>query len=331
KFSKWRDAGTGIQPFVPAVPARSQQSGLMRLAQGLKSFVVGPALAVVRLAVLGATALLDALTASMGVLIVVPGLRRPATLFLRRVWARLALFALGFMRIEMRTVSLQRGRRNTQEAHVSSGDIIVVNHASYVDILILAYLYDPVFVELDNATCYARRISLYQALRAPAQMTPALLPANEAEPLKAITEQARVRQTGPVVVFAENATSNGRALLQLLPVFGEMANLDEKAKIHVLALKYPFSAFSPAYSVGSQLMHVFQLCCQMYNSVSVRVLAAGEAPRMADSALLCDADEEPVDLDERVQECLVGVSRLRMTKMTAMDKRDFLKFYNAQK
>ncbi|ORX66790.1 hypothetical protein DL89DRAFT_269834 [Linderina pennispora] len=222
----------------------------MRLAQGLKSFRP----------VLGATALLDALTASMGVLIVVPGLRRPATLFL-----------------QMRTVSLQRGRRNTQEAHVSSGDIIVANHASY----------------LDNATCYARRISLYQALRAPAQMTPALLPANEAEPLKTITEQARVRQTGPVV---------------LLPV----------TKIHVLALKYPFSAFSPAYSVGSQLMHVFQLCCQI-------VLAAGEAPRMADSALLRWI------LDERVQECLVGVSRLRMTKMTAMDKRDFLKFYNAQK
>ncbi|KAJ1951077.1 Vacuolar protein sorting protein vps66 [Linderina macrospora] len=337
KFSKWRDAGTGIQPFLQPVPARSQQQGLKSLLNAAKNYLVGPLVALVRLAVLSVAGALDALTASAGALLIVPVVRRPWMRLTRLLWARVSLFALGFYRIDVRAVSLQKGRRATgnsatvKRAAVESGDIVVANHASYVDVLVLVAMYNPVFVEIDNATCRVRQVSMWQALRAPARQTPALLPAAEARSLKEITEMARVQRLGPVVVFAENATTNGRALLQLLPVFGEAENLDEKARIHVMAFRYPFESFSPAYSVGNQFAHVFQVCCQMYNSVTVRVLAEGEAPDVGDSAMLCDNDREPVDLDEAVQECLVGVSRLRVTRLTAMDKRDFLKFFYSQK
>ncbi|KAI8323782.1 hypothetical protein GQ54DRAFT_92099 [Martensiomyces pterosporus] len=333
KFSKWRDSGTGIQPFLQPVPARSQQEGIRRVFDGVKNYLVGPLIAAARLVALGVVAVLDTVTAAVGSLIVVPRIRRGWMKCTRALWSRLALLVMGFYWIDAKTVSLQKGRRSakdesrSKDAGVQSGDIIVANHVSYIDILYLVAKHNPVFVEIDNASTYAKPISMWEALKSPARQTPALLQAKEARPLKSITEEARLKHLGPVVVFPENATTNGRALLQLLPVFEEVGNLDEKSAVHVMAFKYPFQSFSPAYSVGSQLAHLFGVCCQMYNSLNVRVLERDEAPQIKESAMFCDEDAEPVDLDESVKEKLVQLSRLRITKLTAMDKRDFLAFY----
>ncbi|KAJ2705805.1 Lysophosphatidic acid:oleoyl-CoA acyltransferase 1 [Coemansia spiralis] len=332
KYSKWRDAGTGIQPFLPPVPARAQQGLLGRALQAAKDYAVGPIVAVARLAMLGALAMVDAAAAAVGTLLVVPSLQRGWSRYTRSVLARLALLVLGFYAIDAKTVGLQRGRRlATDKAprtdRAESGDIIIANHASYIDVLYLVAKYNPVFLELDNASVRARPISMWAALRAPARRTPALLPAKDARPLKEITEEARLKQLGPVVVFPENATSNGRALLRFLPVFEETENQDDKSVLHIVALKYPFQAFSPAFSVGSQLVHLFRLACQPYNSLVVRTLEPGEAPRIADSAMYCDEGADPVDLDDAIRDKMLQLSRLRMTKLSAMDKRDFVSFY----
>ncbi|KAJ1797921.1 Vacuolar protein sorting protein vps66, partial [Coemansia sp. RSA 2598] len=335
----WRDSGTGIHPFLQPPGAQTHETTVGSILGWGKRLVVGPVMAVVRMAVLGVAAAAEVVTSAVGTLLVVPSVRRAWERCTRCLLARLALFAMGFYWIDNKRVSLQKGRRSarssgggksaaTAAVTVKSGDVIIANHVSYVDVLYLVAAYNPVFVEVDNATTYARVISLWDALRAPGRPTPALLPAGDARPLRSITEEARVKQRGPVVVFPENATSNGRALLQLLPLFEEPENQDEKSALHLLALKYPFKTFSPAYSVGSQLGHLFALCCQMYNSLVVRVLESDEAPRIAQSALYCDAGDEPVDLDEAVRDRLTQLSRLRMTKLTAMDKRDFLAFYH---
>ncbi|KAJ2821941.1 Vacuolar protein sorting protein vps66, partial [Coemansia sp. 'formosensis'] len=314
------------------VPARTQQLGLWTAINAVKSYVVGPLVAIVRFVALGATAVLASATTVIGVLLVVPSIKRVWTRCTQAIWARLALFIIGFYHIDAKTVSLQKGRRtNTRNAKktgaVLSGDIIIANHASYIDILYLVAKYSPVFIEVDNASTYARPISLWAALTSPARQTPALLPAKEARPLRDITEYARLNYLGPVIVFPENATSNGRALLQFLPMFEDAANLDEKSSIHILTFKYPFHSFSPAYSVGSQLGHLFDMCCQVYSLLVVRKLEQDETPQIKESAMFCDAGSEPVDLDEAVKEKLLQLSRLRMTKLTAMDKRDFLAFY----
>ncbi|KAJ2687940.1 Lysophosphatidic acid:oleoyl-CoA acyltransferase 1 [Coemansia spiralis] len=331
KYSKWRDSGTGIQPFLQPVPARTQQLGLWSAINAVKSYILGPLVAVVRFAALGATAVLASATTAIGALLVVPSIRRGWTRCTQSVLARLALFIVGFYSIDAKTISLQKGRRTSakqgKNGAVKSGDIIIANHASYIDILYLVAKYSPVFIEIDNASTYARPISVWAALTSAARQTPALLPAKEARPLREITETARLNCLGPVVVFPENATSNGRALLQFLPMFEDAANLDEKSDLHILAFKYPFQSFSPAYSVGSQLGHLFGVCCQVYNSLVVRILEQDETPSFRDSAVFCDAGNVPVDLDEAVKEKLLQLSRLRMTKLTAMDKRDFLAFY----
>ncbi|KAJ1645414.1 Vacuolar protein sorting protein vps66 [Coemansia erecta] len=336
KYSKWRDSGTGIHPFLQPAGTQTHETAVGSVLSWAKRLVVGPALAAVRMVVLGIAAAAEVAASAVSALLVVPSVRRGWERCTRCVLARLALLAMGFYWIDTKRTSLQRGRRSASKstakkdsiATVKSGDVILANHVSYVDVLYLVAKYNPVFVEMDNATMYVRPISLWTALRAPALPTPALLPAGTARPLKHITEEARIKQNGPVVVFPENATTNGRALLQLLPLFEEAGNQDEKSDLHLLALKYPFKVFSPAYSVGSQLGHLFRLCSQLHNSLVVRVLEPDEAPSIKSSALFCDAGDEPVDLDEAVRDKLVQLSRLRMTKLTAMDKRDFLAFYH---
>ncbi|KAJ2844993.1 Vacuolar protein sorting protein vps66 [Coemansia brasiliensis] len=334
KYSKWRDSGTGIQPFLQPVPARTQQTAFKSVLGAVKSYIVGPVVSVMRLASLALTVVADTITNTIGVLLVVPSIKRKYSQCTRSVLARLALFIMGFYSIDAKTVGLQRGRRSglkVRKVEVKSGDLIIANHVSYIDVLWLVAKYNPVFVEIDNASSMVQRISMWTALRAPALQTPALLQASNARTLKSVTEEARLNKLGPVVVFPENATSNGRALLRLLPMFEEPENLDEKSQIHVMALKYPAQSFSPAYSVGSQFWHLFVLCCQVYNSLVVRILEQDECPKVKESALFCDADMDPVNLDEAVREKLLQLSRLRMTKLSAMDKRDFLVFYNKRK
>ncbi|KAJ1998394.1 Vacuolar protein sorting protein vps66, partial [Coemansia thaxteri] len=306
KYSKWRDSGTGIHPFLQPVPARAQQAALTKALDFVKNYLIGPLVSVVRLSALAVTAAFDVTTSAIGTLIVVPVIKRAWVRCTQAVWARVALLIIGFYSIDFKVVSLQKGRRSAADSAgssgrkrgVKSGDIIVANHVSYVDILYLVAKYSPVFVALDNASTYAKPISVWAALVAPARQTPALLPAKEARPLKSIIEEARLKSLGPVVVFPENATSNGRALLQFLPVFENPENLDPKSDIHVLALKYPFHSFSPAYSVGSQLGHLFGMCCQVFNSLSVRQLEQSEAPSIKDSPMFCDSGADAVDLDE---------------------------------
>ncbi|KAJ2031908.1 Vacuolar protein sorting protein vps66, partial [Coemansia sp. S2] len=157
KYSKWRDSGTGIQPFLQPVPARTQQLGLWTAINVVKSYVVGPLVAVVRLIALGATAALASATTAIGALLVVPSVRRGWTRCTQSALARLALFIIGFYYIDAKTVSLQKGRRanakdsGKKNGGVKSGDIIVANHASYIDILYLVAKYSPVFIEIDNA------------------------------------------------------------------------------------------------------------------------------------------------------------------------------------
>ncbi|KAG2236038.1 hypothetical protein INT48_008130, partial [Thamnidium elegans] len=48
KYSRWRDAGTGIQPFLPPVPPRTDSSILVTLSNVIH-IVVGPIQAIIKI------------------------------------------------------------------------------------------------------------------------------------------------------------------------------------------------------------------------------------------------------------------------------------------
>ncbi|KAJ1671443.1 Vacuolar protein sorting protein vps66, partial [Spiromyces aspiralis] len=200
---------------------------------------------------LGALAVIDGANTAIGSLIPSPSIKYKWLRLTRAALYRLSLLLLGFYWIESKVVTLKKGRQATLSRQqqsssgtmttVRSGDIIIANHTSYLDILYLTFRCNPTFVQIDNATHYVRPMTPCPALRQAGLMPPALLPASEARPLSQITEELRATGAGPVVVFPENTTSNGKALLRSVPIFDNPENVDEESS-------YPSRLFSPTFT-----------------------------------------------------------------------------------
>ncbi|KAG1440174.1 hypothetical protein G6F56_012024 [Rhizopus delemar] len=228
KYSRWRDAGTGIQPFLPPVPPRTDSSFFVILTNGVHT-ISGSAQGLVKIPII--------LSLGLFYLLFVPILGTLLTPIkpLKRLWQtlfsttliRLILFFMGFFHIKTETVSIRKSRNSTgSEGSIKKGDVIITNWTSYVDILYLAYKFNPVFTQVYSNN-RVRKISLWQAIR-----SINTLPNTPSNTLK-LNELISQENQGPIVVFPEGTTSNGRALLKFLPLF-DGVSLD---KFHVLSFK----------------------------------------------------------------------------------------------
>ncbi|OMJ19647.1 hypothetical protein AYI70_g4597 [Smittium culicis] len=176
----------------------------------------------------------------------------------------------------------------------------------------------------------------YSALFASLRPPNALLNSSSVKSLSEITAEARSSNNGPVVVFPENTTSNGKALLNFLPIFADSENIDPESNIFIFALKYSYKNFSPTYSIGSAFKHLFGLCSQFYNKLSVVEVEQASCPKFSDGENTSNIKSNPNDsdideeysLDEEIRKLVVACSRLRQTKLTALDKLDFIRYYN---
>ncbi|PVU86691.1 hypothetical protein BB559_006447 [Furculomyces boomerangus] len=345
KYSKWRDFGTGIQPFLQIVPPNKNKSGLEYALLGLKSIIFGPTLLLARLVILTGIAILCGVTTNLAsILIPLKTVRNGYQSFMRKMWSRIILFTIGFYKIDERLVSLKqssstRNKKSSKEVSPKSGDIIISNHSSYIDLLFFIARFDPVFVKIDNATLYMTPYKGFEAVFKSVRPPSALLNASEARSLSSITTEARINNLGPVVAFPENTTSNGLALLKMLPIFGNSENLDEKSNLFVYSLRYPFKYFSPTYSIGNAYSHFAHLCSQIYNKLAVVRVSTEECPKLNDENVQTNMQGETedtgkeqengsVNVDKKLGSILVSISRLRQTKLSALDKLDFLKYYN---
>lgn len=141
RFSRFRDAGTGIQVFLPPVPPTGQGSPLVALLLPI-SVVLG----FVRVALLVAIVLAWTLLSTM-----IGNLGRPLQSAIHSVFGRLFLLFVGFVWITKETVSLRsRGRAAQAQAkplfNPQKGDLILCNWSSWVDVLVLLIAFNPTFV-----------------------------------------------------------------------------------------------------------------------------------------------------------------------------------------
>jgi hypothetical protein len=77
----------------------------------------------------------------------------------------------------------------------------------------------------------------------------------------------------PLLVFAEGARSNGKAVLKFAPMF---AGLGKAARVHVVGIEYGLSGggtFAPADPIGSGVIpYLFWSALQLKNSVLVNLV-----------------------------------------------------------
>ncbi|KAF8489121.1 hypothetical protein JB92DRAFT_2820141 [Gautieria morchelliformis] len=308
KYSAYRDAGTGIQPFLNPVPPTV--SSLLATALLPFRYIIG-ALRIVLLLLVGILYLF--LTeVVLYVFYPVPPLHKFISWAFTAVSARLALLVLGLWWIPVTYVARRRGRSVPMKEpwKPKAGDIIVSNWASWVEVLWLAFRFNPIFVlpspvpvdqysaraNISQSNVTGRRtgtgsaaisssVSRPPAVRVPIQgfhtvsllkmiCSTGLVPpfkglVGDARPLKSIRKDA----TRPVVVFPECTTSNGRALLRFAQVFDESVPV-KAFKVFVMCVRYdPPTLYTPTLTCSIPSYSAFNPLAHLFHVASSLSLA----------------------------------------------------------
>ncbi|PVU92709.1 hypothetical protein BB561_003665 [Smittium simulii] len=338
KYSKWRDFGTGIQPFLPLTPPNIRKTAVNKIKDLIVVYFAGVAFSITRLLIISAIFSLDiAFLNLLYFLAPTKYIFNSIQTAIRRVTASLVLFISGFYQITQNVYSVKKIKQSKHKAVEKSkvpksGDLILSNHSSYIDVLYFISKYNPVFVEIDNATLYMKPLKGWSAIASSCSKPTALLNAKHAQSLKSICEEARNYNLGPVVIFPENTTTNGQALLQLLPIFSNFENIDEKSNIFITSIKYPSKEFSPTFPMGNPFSHFFWLNSRFYNQIIVTNVDAADCPKFFyDSSSKSGNAVSPaldnINIDKEINSTLISCSKLRQTKLTALDKLEFLNYY----
>ncbi|BGP12966.1 hypothetical protein JCM10213_006605 [Rhodosporidiobolus nylandii] len=337
RFSKWRDPATGVAPFLLPLPAgQDALPPAVRFAVFPFAALLGGARTLLVLLLLGAQALLveGVLRVASPLPPVYSALSRAANASI----ARLILAVVGVLWIPTETVRLQRSGRSPPQVPFApqKGDLIVPNSSSWVDLLYLAFRFNPTFVlpVLSPSTSASgkingfRRVSLLTAV-----LSSGGLPQVQQDGGESLEEALR-KAAGPVVLFPEATTSNNRALLKFAelspaspsPTGGKPAVV----RVFVLVFRYPApTRFAPSLthpipSSPPLLPHLFTLTSRLLPlTFSIRRLHASECPRLT---LPAGANPKKEEWDA-LAETLAGTGRLkRVGGLGWKEKEAFLEF-----
>ncbi|KAG9302321.1 hypothetical protein G9A89_008813 [Geosiphon pyriformis] len=340
KYSRWRDLGTGIQPFLPPIPSRNRSNCVETLIKIL-GYLLKPILGIIRILIVSLVALIFFILADLVglTLVKVKPINRIFHFGLSFILVRVALFLMGFYWIRTENVSLRRGRGNitknrgsSASLQLNSGDLIVSNWTSYVDLLYLAFRYDPVFTQLYPTTNTLRPISLWTAIKLTGSY-PDMEPPSDLTTysLTQLVSFAKSNGWGPIVLFPEATTSNGRALLKFSDVFKEFSPPVQNVKILIMNMNYDYESFSPTYTAGNKLWHFVRLCSEFYNQLTVKYLVPEESlsspsPSPSPYTLPKIPIEDPIG--HQILNIMGQMTRLRKTSLGASEKREFLEYYS---
>ncbi|KAL2916322.1 hypothetical protein HK105_204078 [Polyrhizophydium stewartii] len=316
-------------------PPRSDDSLLRSAAYGLKNFVLGPPLAIVRLVLLAAAALLLAVLDLVSFIIPASVARHAWRRIIYSILVRFSLLVCGFWWISSSKVSLRRGARKPADPSGPSSssksdarvELIVSSHSSYLDVLYYGFRFTPTFLHISSSGL-VRPLSFWQALFSAGEY-PNLDDQRDTTHLADfLKQQSLLKHTPPIVVFPEGTTSNGRGLLKFLPVFKDM-DLDElKIQIRIIGLKYVYDEWCPCYTVGDRRAHLFWTLVQFVNTLEVRELPASEVTVSMDPQSVATVSPDEGLVGSQLSSQLGQVMRARKTSKNAVDKRTFLDFYN---
>ncbi|KAH9977975.1 hypothetical protein BGW80DRAFT_1165715 [Lactifluus volemus] len=367
KYSAFRDPGTGIQPFLTPVPPL-EANAVARIAYPLLY-----ALAVVRTVLIAALAALYLVLVSGActLLTPVPPIYRAISYVLTALLSRLSLFVLGVWWIRIEQISRKRGRSTVSSEPWSpgAGDIIVSNWASWVEILWLGFRFDPIFVlpvsngpDQQHDTFHETRTTGRKtgtgsaAISLPGRPTSrraSIIGFRKASLLRMVLstgntplspsndnysslEEIRRTANGPVVVFPECTTSNGRGLLKFADVFKDCAIPVKGYKVFVMCVRYdPPAAMSPtlSHSIPSTLnplFHVFSLATSPNPlTMSIRLLPTTESPSspsfMTSEVVLGDVGADI--LSTACEDLISQLGKLKKMSLRWEDKVFFLKLF----
>ncbi|KAK7695473.1 hypothetical protein QCA50_000109 [Cerrena zonata] len=286
KFSAFRDPGTGIQPFLtPLPPVGSEVLKNVLLPFG---FLVG-AIRTTLVVILAALYVL-LVESFCRILAPVPPLYRLVSYLFTAIISRLVLLIVGLWWIPVEKVTRKRGRgaKAPDSWKPKVGDVIVSNWASWIELLWLAFRFNPIFVlpvsspvDLSTKSSTSDPITSTPgrrtgtgsaAISSPKTRKPtpcativgfrqvsllSMIRATGNIPLDSTScndyvslEEIRTKADRPIVVFPECTTSNGRGLLRFADVFKGVDVPVTGFSVFVMCVRY-----DPPTNLTSSLSH----------------------------------------------------------------------------
>ncbi|PPJ54000.1 hypothetical protein CBER1_02991 [Cercospora berteroae] len=244
KYGQYRDKGSGIAPFFPVAPPSSNP--LIAPYHVFLFFLRLPffifAWAVWLLIVQWAPAGSILRKANLWCIIGVPG-----------IWF-----------VDIRVDGVHRGSLGKTLAKLPTpGSIIAASYTSPIDIVYLAAIFDPIFVQSFPGTTKVKAVSLVSAVLSCFVLNPSS---------EGSIELSRLMAENPsrtFVVFPEGTTSNGRGILRPTP---SLLSAGRATSIFPVSLKYtPSDIVTPIPGWTEALRFLWKLSSRQTHCIRVRV------------------------------------------------------------
>ncbi|KAF1991057.1 putative vacuolar protein sorting protein Vps66 [Aulographum hederae CBS 113979] len=245
KYSKYRDKGSGIAPFLP-VP--TDPSGIYL---PFHTFLFA-----VRIPLL--------LTVSLTYFLLISWLPVGSLVKKAGLWTLLGI--PGIWWVDLQIDGVRRGSLASQQSRLPfPGSIIASSFTSPIDCLYLAAIFDPIFTASYPNTRSVQRISLGHA------MLRALFPPQSKPPPNAkLVDLATLIRDNPdssIVVLPECTTTNGRGILPFSP---SLLSAPQGTTIFPISLRYtPADITTPV--PGAYLSFLWSLCSKPTHCIRVRI------------------------------------------------------------
>lgn len=198
----------------------------------------------------------------------------------------------------------------------NNGDIVICNHVSWLDFLLFEYYYhSPQFCYIGKDSKLYKIGSIFESIFSlSANEHKATLNSNST--LKSLIEESRSQSLGPIVIFPESATTNGKALLSFELDLNEIQ--DSKSNIYISTIKY--SNNIPPYVFGNLMSNVHSVADNLFNYATLKIFPMKN---------VLDVIEESNEYfsNSTVSNCLAYLARVKQVKVTAQSKQEFIQFY----
>eukprot|EP00300_Choanocystis_sp_HF-7_P025201 c26911_g1_i1.p1 GENE.c26911_g1_i1~~c26911_g1_i1.p1 ORF type:complete len:315 (+),score=39.91 c26911_g1_i1:121-1065(+) len=173
--------------------------------------------------------------------------------------ARLALFLFGF------TFNV---RWRSEAARLNPPRILVCNHLSYLDILILMALFPPSFVAKGPVRHIPCIGLIARAMRCVfVEFDDPSGPGRVSNASAAIQAHVRTEDVPPMCLFPEGTTTNGTVMLSF-----KRGAFVPGVPVLPLLIRYPHEHFNPSWEVMRVEKHILLLLSQVFSRVTIDVL-----------------------------------------------------------
>ncbi|KAI5779748.1 hypothetical protein EDC01DRAFT_669621 [Geopyxis carbonaria] len=287
KFSKFRDRGTQIAPFLPIVATPT-----------LLQSIYQPLLFLLRLPFF--------LSVAIPYLILL--LTLPTGSLIRKVWVWSLLGVSGVWWVDLQVAGVKRGALATNSRKLpQAGSVIVSSYTSPLDAIYLAAIFDPVFAICYPHTELVQRVSLPEFLLE-YFMPPALHPPPGAV-LSTVAALLAAKPGRTLLLFPEATPTNGRGVLRFAPA---LQTAPAHTRIFPVSLKYtPADIVTPLPGLQSAWACLYALLSRPTHCIRVRIAEA-----------IYNAPGE--DVGEVGAEALAKIARVKRLNLGMADKVGFM-------